>query len=705
MEEIVLALKNFFENDYKFHSFEEIKKSLKLHGEEKLNLLKCALKVLEEEGFIFFKNGNYQQFPANDGLAFGKIEINKSGTGFVHTKEGYVILIENNLLNGALDGDSVIVTGIVNKRKDYYAGEVFKVVKRGSGIVIFQIIGNGKEASLVPYDTNTHISVGVNPRELDRLLDGDLVKIRVSSDGVDGLYHGSVEKVIGNKNDLDIDIKVIAAKYDIPYEFREEVLNEVKCLPKEVRAEDLVDRVDLRSENIFTIDCDQTKDRDDAVGVKLLDNGNFLLKVNIAHVSYYIKPGMKSFDEALDRCFSHYLLFSVINMLHPIISNGICSLNPNVDRLTRTMEMEITPMGEIANYKIYDSVIRSRKAMSYSKCNEVFAGKVVSDYEEYRFDLMNMLKLYNILEAARQRRNFLNFRLLEVKEKSDEYNKIYGFEKNDYGLSGSMIEVFMGIANSIFYSHYAWLTLPFRVHEEPDLLRVQEILEILRKSGFKIPNYKQIDCKALNSIINSLGNSEADMIAREFLLRGMKRAKYSPENIGHFATQYDCYGHITSPIRRVPDLVANALVDNYQSFDYSEETVSKLQNFMEKLCGNVNKLELISEKMENEALEMAMASYMEDKVGNEVIAYIIEIASNSMFVRTTDYIKGRILFSDMKDDQYHYDPIKCAVAGRNGNIYHLGDQIELIVKSASKINRTIDFETSKKKVLKLENNK
>ena len=213
MEEIVLALKNFFENDYKFHSFEEIKKSLKLHGEEKLNLLKCALKVLEEEGFIFFKNGNYQQFPLNDGLAFGKIEINKSGTGFVHTKEGYVILIENNLLNGALDGDSVIVTGIVNKRKDYYAGEVFKVVKRGSGIVIFQIIGNGKEASLVPYDTNTHISVGVNPRELDRLLDGDLVKIRVSSDGVDGLYHGSVEKVIGNKNDLDIDIKVIAAKY------------------------------------------------------------------------------------------------------------------------------------------------------------------------------------------------------------------------------------------------------------------------------------------------------------------------------------------------------------------------------------------------------------------------------------------------------------------------------------------------------------
>ena len=258
-------------------------------------------------------------------MAFGKIEINKSGTGFVHTKEGYVILIENNLLNGALDGDSVIVTGIVNKRKDYYAGEVFKVVKRGSGIVIFQIIGNGKEASLVPYDTNTHISVGVNPRELDRLLDGDLVKIRVSSDGVDGLYHGSVEKVIGNKNDLDIDIKVIAAKYDIPYEFREEVLNEVKCLPKEVRAEDLVDRVDLRSENIFTIDCDQTKDRDDAVGVKLLDNGNFLLKVNIAHVSYYIKPGMKSFDEALDRCFSHYLLFSVINLFTSVILFSILS--------------------------------------------------------------------------------------------------------------------------------------------------------------------------------------------------------------------------------------------------------------------------------------------------------------------------------------------------------------------------------------------
>ncbi len=701
MEEMILSLKNYFNSDYKFHDFDEIKKKLKVYGEDNLNLLKKAIKNLEEEGFILSKKGRYQQFPINNGLAFGKIKINKSGTGFVHTKEGHVILIENNCLNGALDGDNVVVSEIVKKRKDYYSGSVFKVAKRSSGIVIFQVIGNGKEASLVPYNSKEFINLELNSNQLDNLQDGDLVKVVVSTNSLNGVYYGNIEKIIGNKNDLDIDIKSIAAKYDVPYEFSKDIAAEVKCLPREVTSEDIKNRVDLRNENIFTIDCDQTKDRDDAVGVKKLENGNYLLKVNIAHVSHYIKPGTKSFDEAINRCFSHYLLYSVINMLHPIVSNGICSLNPNVDRLTRTVEVEITPLGEIANYQIYDSVIKSKKAMSYSKCNEVFEGKNVSDYEDYKTDLMNMLELYYILETSRQRRNFLNFKLLEVKEKSDEQNKIYGFEKNDYGLSGSMIEVFMGIANSIFYSHYAWLTLPFRVHEEPDLLRVQEVLEILRKSGFRIPKYKQIDCKALNTIINSLGNSEADMIAREYLLRGMKRAKYSPENIGHFATQYDCYGHFTSPIRRLPDLAANALVDNYQTLDYSEENIKKIQDFIEQLCTRVNRLEIISEKMENEALEMAMAEYMEDKIGNEVEAYIFEITPNSMFVRTTDCIKGRVHFSDMKDDQYHYDQIKCAVIGRNGNIYHIGDKIDLIVKDASKINRTVDFETVKKKTLKL----
>jgi ribonuclease R len=701
MEEMILSLKNYFKSDYKFHDFDEIKKKLKVYGEDNLNLLKNAINNLEEEGFILSKNGKYQQFPINNGLAFGKIKINKSGTGFVHTKEGYVILIENNCLNGALDGDNVVVNEIVKKRKDYFSGSVFKVAKRSSGIVIFQVIGNGKEASLVPYNSKEFINLEINSNQLDNLQDGDLVKVRVSTNNSNGVYYGNIEKIIGNKNELDIDIKSIAAKYDVPYEFSKEIIAEVRDLPREVTSEDIKNRVDLRSENIFTIDCDQTKDRDDAVGVKKLENGNYLLKVNIAHVSHYIRPGTKSFDEAINRCFSHYLLYSVINMLHPIVSNGICSLNPNVDRLTRTVEVEITPSGEIANYQIYDSVIRSKKAMSYSKCNEVFEGKNVSGYEEYRTDLMNMLELYYILETARQRRNFLNFKLLEVKEKSDEYNKIYGFEKNDYGLSGSMIEVFMGIANSIFYSHYAWLTLPFRVHEEPDLLRVQEVLEVLRKSGFKIPKYKQIDCKALNTIINSLGNSEADMIAREYLLRGMKRAKYSSENIGHFATQFDCYGHFTSPIRRVPDLATNALVDDYQTFDYSEENIKKLQDFIEELCTRVNRLEIISEKMENEALEMAMAAYMEDKIGNEVEAYIVEITPNSMFVRTTDCIKGRVYFKDMKDDQYHYDQVKCAVIGRNGNIYHIGDKIDLVVKDASKINRTVDFETVKKKSLKL----
>lgn len=699
MKEITIQLNDFFNNDFRFHSKEEIIKKLNLKGEEDEKLLNATLRVFVEEGILFNENDLYKKFPINKGYAFGKIQINKSGTGFIHTKDGYTILVDNHNLNGALDGDSVIATNIFNKRHDYYDGEVYKVVKRKKESIIFQVVGNGKYASLVPYSQNEFINIDINPNELNKLIDGDLVKVNISTESFEGVYFGNIVEIVGNKNDIDADIKVIASKYNVQTSFTDEVVEEILNIPEEVRPCDIEGRVDLRSENIFTIDCDQTKDRDDAVGIKILENGNFLLKVSIAHVSHYIKPGMKTFDDAINRGFSHYLLSYVINMLHPKISNGICSLNPNVDRLTRTVEMEINSEGEIVNYNIYDSVINSKKAMSYSKCNSLFNGDIIDDYEPYRNDLLNMLKLYKIMENVRQKKNYLDFGLIEIKEKEDEHRNINGFEKNDYGICGKIIEVFMGLANSIVYSNYSWLTLPFRVHEEPDEEKVQDLLKVLRQSGFKIPKYNNIDCKALNTILGSLNSTEADVIAREHLLRTMNRAKYSTDNIGHYATRYDCYGHFTSPIRRAPDLITNALIDNYEKFDYDPESIEYMQNAMNNVCEKINRLEKISEEMEAESLEMAMAEYMEDKIGNEYEAYITDLGLHSLFARTTEYITGRVRYDDIESDQYHFDVQKHILIGRNGTIYRIGDKINVVVKSASKGNRTIDFSIPKQKKL------
>ena len=354
MEEIVKLLEKLFSKDTRYHNKNEIIRLLNIKGEENQKQLDAALEVLVEEGIIFFdKKQGYRLFPVNNGFAFGELQINKSGTGFVHTSNGYTILIENCDLNGALNGDSVIVTNIYNKRKDYFSGEIYKITKRKTGNVIFEVIGNGNCASIVPYNINESVNVDIDISEFKNLIDGDLILVNVGCKSNNGIFKGTISKIIGHKDDPNIDIRLIAEKLNIPVDFPEEVIEEAKTLPTKVREEDLIGRVDLRDENIFTIDCDKTKDRDDAVSIQKLDNGNYLLKVSIAHVSYYVKPGMLLFDEAVRRGSSHYPGNTCIPMLPHIISNGICSLNPNVDRLTRTAEMEINSNGEVVNYNIY----------------------------------------------------------------------------------------------------------------------------------------------------------------------------------------------------------------------------------------------------------------------------------------------------------------------------------------------------------------
>lgn len=700
MEEYAVILekiRDIFNHDMQYHSIDEIIKKVGMPVDARN--IKILLDVLEEDGLIFSKNKQYKRFNEKDGYIYGTININKSGTGFITLESGKKILIENNCLNGALDGDTVLVVLDEMRRKDYVNGRVHKILKRKSGNVIYQVVGNGRHVSLIPYNSNEFINVDIKNSDLKNLIDGDIIKVKLSKDAYNGIYSGRVVEVIGNKNDLSTDIKVIASKRDIPVEFSKEIVDEVSKLPKEVSESDCLNRVDLRMDNFITIDCDETKDRDDAVYVKRLSNGNFLIKVSISHVSHYIHPSTKSYDEALKRCFSHYILNYVIPMIHPVVSNGICSLNPNVSRLTKTIEAEIDNNGQILSYNIYDSVIKSRAALSYSKCNRFYEGENVLECERFKDELTTLYDFYKVMLKERDSKHFLDFKLKEIKQVSDEKNNIQGFIKNDQGISGKIIEMLMGIANIVFYTHYSWMILPFRVHEEPDEEKIQEVLSILRKSGYKIPNYKNVDVIALNTIINSLSNDEASLIAREYILRSMKRAKYQTENIGHFATQYDIYGHITSPIRRVADLIASVLVDNYEKMDYSDTSIKNMELSLAKQCEEINKIEKIDEEMEEEGLEMAMAEYMEHCVGEEFEAYIVEIGQHSMFVRTTNNIIGRIRFSDMLDDQYHFDKDKFGVVGRNGNIYHIGNKINVLLKDASKEKRTIDFTIPKTKKL------
>lgn len=702
MEEIVKLLEKLFSKDTRYHGKNEIIKSLNIKGEDNQKLLDIALEILVEDGIIFFdKKQGYRIFPTNSGFAFGELQINKSGTGFVHTSNGYTILIENCDLNGALNGDSVIVSNIYAKRKDYYSGEIYKITKRKTGNVIFEVIGNGNTASIVPYNINESVNVDIDISEFKNLIDGDLILVNVGCESNNGVFKGTINKVIGHKDDPNIDIRLIAEKLNIPVDFPEEVIEEAKTLPTEVREEDLIGRVDLREENIFTIDCDKTKDRDDAVGIKKLDNGNYLLKVSIAHVSYYVKPGMLLFDEAVRIGSSHYPGNTCIPMLPHIISNGICSLNPNVDRLTRTVEMEINQKGEVVDYSIYLSVINSKMAMSYSNVNRVLNGEFVEGYDKYAEDLKLMEELNNILIKAREKRNYINFDTLEIETKEDSNGNVIEFIKNDYGTAGQIIENFMLLSNTTVYKDYSWNTLPYRVHEAPNEERVKEIIKLLRTSGIDLPKIQNVNCYTLKKLIDSLDDSELSLVIKEHLLKSQKKAKYDTYNIGHFALQYDTYGHFTSPIRRIADLITHTIIDNIENFDYSNEAIEDFEKFVNEICKKANDIEKKDKLLEDETLDMLMAKYMEDKIGEEFNAIITDISKQGMMVRTDEYIRGKIRIENILDDKYYYDNDKKAIIGRgNKKKYQIGNKVVVLVRDASKATRTVNFEIPNQKVLK-----
>lgn len=702
MEELMDLIIEYFKNNNKGFSEKELRKHFNIKGERQTNIFNSALNTLVENGSLFFDDKIYKLFTPDLGYAYGEIEINKLGNGFIHTKYG-TIFIERENLNGALNGDKVIVHQINFGRRQDYKGKVFKILKRRNGKLVFKVEGNGFDAVLIPYNKYETVDIIVNKNQLKELKNGDYVIVQVSTEKRDNKFYAEIDKVIGSENTRDIDVKILFEEYDIPTEFSNEVEQEVKKLPVEVRDEDILGRVDLRSKNIITIDCDDTKDRDDAVYVEKLENGNYRLLVNIAHISHYVKSDSKTFEEALIRCNSHYVNNTCNPMLPPAISNGICSLNENVDRLTKTCEMEINSEGEVVNYKIYDSVINSKKAMKYSEVNKVLNGEVVPGYESFISLLRTMDELNNILEIARANRNYMDFGISDIEIIEDENGRVTNFKKADTGKAQHIIENFMVITNQTVARHFYWLPFIFRIHERPNETLIRETLEKLKKSGYSIPKVSTINAYSLKSILTELNKTDDMDIAKNELLRRTPRARYSIENLGHFALQLDDYSHFTAPIRRISDLVIQMIADHEISFNCSKENVEYLEKQLIAICENASRIEKISKEIEEKGRMILMAEYMENHIGEEFEAYITEVYQHGLFAKTKNMIPGKIRLEDLTDDKYYFDYEKNAIIGKKSKKkYLIGQKVCVIVKDASKENRTISFKIGDQKVKKLE---
>ena len=683
-------------------TMEELRHKFNIKGEKQAAIFNCVLNELVDEGYLFFDGKTYRLFTNEIGLAYGEIEINKNGCGFVHTKDGYTILIENSDLNGALNGDKVIVSSINAKRKDFYSGEIYKVLKRKSGFVIFEVIGNGNFASLIPYNSYNNINVSINKNELKNLIDGELIKVKVGTKCIDGEYIATIDTIIGHRDDPDIDIKLLAEKYEIPIDFSKEALHEANNLPKEVSKEEIKDRIDLRNKNIITIDCDNTKDRDDAVYVEKLSNGNYRLLVSIASVDHYIKKGMKLYDEAKIRCTSHYPNNTCIPMLPHIISNGICSLNPNVDRLTKTCDMEIDSEGKIVNIDIYNSVINSKKAMKYSDVNNVLNNNIVDGYESFVEQLKLMKELSDILENSKDKRNVLDFEIADIEVIKNKENIPIEFKKAGIGDAEKIIENFMLVTNTSIAEYFSWMPIIYRTHEYPDFNTVKNAIKLINSSEIKIPKIDELNKYSLRRILDSIKSSDEGEIIKTILLRSMKRAKYDTINSGHYALQLNNYCHFTSPIRRISDFINHTIITDALDGKVDSNHINELEQETIDVSRNASFAERVDNDMENEAKLMAMAEYMQNHIGEEFEGYVTDISKNGMFIITKNNIPGKIKITDILDDKYNFDSNKNILVGKNTkNKYRIGNKVFAIAKNASKENRTINFEIPKQKKLKI----
>jgi len=688
-----------------FVTEQELRKCLKVKKEEMVDEFVLSLNELIEEGLVFFddKKG-YRNFTNELGVAFGEIEINKKGNGFVHTNDGYTIFIESNYLNGSLHGDKVIVKSINFGRGNEFVGEIDKVIKRKTGNIICEVIGNGYKASILPYNSTELVPINIKKHEYKDLLDGQLIRVKVGTEKIDGEYSASIEDVVGHISDPGIDLKLIYLRNNIPVEFPKEVIDEANALPTEVLEEELIGRVDLRDKPIIAIDCDDTKDRDDAVYVEKFSNGNYKLYVNLSHISHYVKRESALYKEARLRCNSFYPNNTCNPMFPHTLSNGICSLNENVDRLTRTVEMEFDKDGKMVNYDIYPSVINTKKNMKYSEVNRVLDGEIVEGYAPYKEQLILMNELSNILERLKQERNYLDFDIPEIKPIIDITGKTNGLIETKQGKAEKIIENFMLIADTIAAEHYSWLPFIYRVHESPNEQTVKNVIKTLNLSGFKIPKYTNIDEYSIKELLEHVKTIEEANIIKTMILKSMKHARYDIEPIGHFALQEEKHTHFTAGIRRIADFENHLVADSVETMEYDNESINALEKELAIIASDASRMEKISQEIEREALAMAMAEYMEAHIGEEYNGTVTEVYQHGMFVKTENLVSGKVSFENMGNDVYQYDYDKRAIIGaKTKQKYQIGNKVYVMVKDASKANRTVDFQIvdkPKQKVLK-----
>lgn len=695
---------NILKNSNKALTIYELQEQLDLRDVEQVKKLSEELRKLEDEVIIYCSNKGRYMMLEDSHLRKGILRANKKGFGFVEIEnmEDDVYIASENI-NGAIHDDVVLIEITSKMNLDRLEGRILKILKRQVNRYIGEINFDSKgKGHITLDDSKIKLNIEVSKEDSLNAVDGHKVVVELIKKLNNNFrYSGKVVEIIGHKNDPGVDILSIVYKYKINTEFSVDVKEEVKKLPMKVRDIDLIGRRDLRNMEIFTIDGDDTKDIDDAISIEKLNNGHYKLGVHIADVSYYVKEGSPLDNEAMERGTSVYLVDRVIPMLPHELSNGICSLNPNVDRLAISCIMEFDSNGRQLDYEIFPSVIRSKIQMTYKKVNSILEDNVVPlGYEPYEKSLRLMAELADILRKMKVRRGYIDFEVDEPKILVDENCKPTNVILRERGVGEKLIEDFMIAANECVATHIYFMSLPFiyRVHEVPKEEKLRSYLSFVGSLGYQVAgDLKDNSPKTVQKIIKSLEDKPEFKILSSLLLRSMQKAVYRPENLGHYGLASQCYTHFTSPIRRYPDTTVHRLLRTYLfNKDLDMGTIRKWEQKLVYVSEHSSDRERASIDCEREVEDMKMAEYMEEHIGEEYEGMISSVTSFGMFVELDNLIEGLVPLRDMKDF-FHYDEEHMTLTGERSHVkYTIGERVLIKVVRASKEEKIIDFEVIRK---------
>ena len=628
---------------------------------------------------------------------------NEKGFGFVKIDgQDEEIYISRGNTKDAVNGDEVLIKiiddTVEGNRKE---GKIVKTINHKRNEIVGTFTKRKNFGFVVPDDREFNTDIFISKKSFNKAKNNQKVVVKITKfPQGNKSAEGEITEIIGGINEAGVDMLSLIKEYNLPYEFPDDVILEAKKVENKITKKDLQNRLDLRSKNIFTIDGEDAKDLDDAIYVTKLENENYELGVSIADVSHYVAENSKLDQEAIIRGTSIYMLDRVIPMLPKELSNGICSLNVNEDRLCLSVISEITPDGEIVSSDIRKAVINVKERMSYADVQKILDGKnkeVLKRYEKYIEDFKLMEELAKILKQKREGAGSLDLDIPESKVILDKNGFAIDIEKYKIYFANEIIEQFMLTANEIVAEKFYWLEAPFiyRVHEEPDTEKVNALNKFLFNFGYKIKSNKEkVYPKAFAEVLEKVKGREEEMVVSNLILRTLKVARYESENKGHFGIASKYYCHFTSPIRRYPDLFIHRIISKYidNSYILNEKNLEKYKEQATKYSQTSSEREKIAQKVEREAIAIKKAEYMQNKIGKEDEGIVSGITAFGMFVELENTVEGLIKFEDLGNEYFIYNDENKTLVGENSKkVYKIGDKIKIKVIYANKQLRRINF--------------